>query len=141
MKKSKKILLGAMATSLLLGMSGCGGESNTSGGSALNSENYIKVAKSVYAQKDDGRVAPGELEKSSVGGIVLKTFEGAEKEKDIFFQKSYLKSFDDKIVELVVGYNNQTLTISTDKENKYATIDLDGQSTVVNMKEFTQKDK
>ena len=125
----KKIQLAALCITPLLFIA-CGGETKESV-SSLNSDNYLKVAKSVYAQQN-----------GQDGGLALATPPPPGKTMDantLYLTKS-VKPRNYQISEVVVQQDGTTLSVSVDSANKYATVTLSGADTAeqtVDMKSFT----
>ena len=125
----KKIQLTALCMTPLLFIA-CGAETKE-GVSSLNSDNYLKVAKSVYAQQN-----------GQDRGLALATPPPPGKAMDantLYLTKS-VKPRDHQLSEIVVEQDGTTLSVSIDSANKYATVTLSGDETAeqkVDMKSFT----
>ncbi len=122
-----KLLAAAGLSSLFL--VGCG-ETTSREDVSLSSENYISVAKSVYAQQN------GEER-----GIKLQRAVPGEEldNKSLYLTKS-VKPRAFRIRDIEVTQGDQKLSIKVDASNKYATVTLSGDETAkqtVDMKTFT----
>jgi hypothetical protein len=123
-----------VVTSVLATMlfTGCGAETREDSVSvALNSSNYIKVAKSAYAQQN-GEETTLRLE------AVLPP--GEELDAGTLYLTKVVKPRNTRISALEIQQGENTLFVTVDEANKYATVTLKGSESaqeVVDMKTFT----
>ncbi len=108
---------------------GCGGETQDNV-SQITSENYIKVAKSIYA-KENGQS----------NHITIHTpIPGQEMDENTLYLKKLVNPRGTKVTQVEVAQDSAQLHIQMDNDNKYATITLSGDEdakTKVDMKSFT----
>ena len=128
-----KSLFLTLTTTLLF--TACGGGATNdrdvlSSASALDSDNYVSVAKTLYAEQS------GKKTRSSLSTRSLKA-PNASREKDTLYLSKVEKPRGYKVEKLEVLYNDKLLTVDVDSSFKYATISYDGKSSKVNFKEFT----
>jgi len=122
-------------------LNGCGGGETSSSAlktisslkttTTLDSSNYIKIAKSIYALKSG--------KKSNIILLDLPA-PGKTLNKDAMYLKKIVKPRDYKISEIEVQYGTKVLSIIIDKKYKYATVKLITDEIiqeVIDMKEFT----
>jgi hypothetical protein len=121
-------------TSTILGilLIGCGGESarSTSDSVSISSENYINIAKGIYANPDKyQRALPAH----------------ANDDPNVIYIQDIIKPRDYKVTKIKANKGDQTITIDIDSANKNAIVSLshgnknrgDNRQQSVNMKEFT----
>jgi hypothetical protein len=127
MHTNLKLLASTFIATLLL--TGCGdtaerdGQTKVSDQSALNSNNYIKVAKSIYNE-------PKKFNRSLPPGAV--------KDQNTLYINSVVKPRDYKVTKIEAQQGDNTVKVWVDKNYKYATITLNGEKKqVINLKDFT----
>ena len=122
MIKKKNHLFALCLTPLLF--VACGGETKETV-SSLNTDNYIKVAKGLYASKIEVASPPAP---------------GADRDSNTLYLEKMVKPRDYQVSEIVVQQGDAALSINIDDKNKYATVTLSGDNEAqqtVDMKTFT----
>ena len=124
-------LLLTLSTTLLF--TACGGGENKGAdvsNSLLDSNNYLSVAKTLYAEQDG---------KQSRSSLVTKTLKApnASRDRDTLYVSKIEKPRGYKVEKLEVLYNDKKLTVSVDSNFKYATVSYGKESSKVNFREFT----
>ncbi len=128
MNISKKVLSLAILAPLFF--IGCGGETSESS-TSFNGDNYVKVAKSIYAGQNGG--------KSDIA-VAAAPAPGQSADADTLYLKKIVKPRNLQISEIVVQQGDTILSINVDDANKYATVTLSGDEAskqTVDMKTFT----
>jgi len=126
--KMKKNLLALCLTPLLF--IACGGETEVAT-PTLNADNYIKVAKSIYAEQNGANTDIT---------IVPAPGPGQSLDEDVIYLKKSVKPRNYQVSEVVVQQGNKTLSVTVDKANKYAKVTLSGEVSAeqtLDMKTFT----
>ena len=137
MSKLHTLIASSLISSFLL--VGCGSTASESDGSkttqaqnlGLDSENYISIAKKLYA-KESGKDISVAVKKLPAPGSVLdsKTLYLKRVTKPRDYIVTYIEAVQDKTI----------LTVNVDNDRKYATVKLSGDKEaqkVINMREFT----
>ena len=114
-------------------LTGCGDVGEENRGLSLDSSNYIKVAKSAYAQQS------GE---ETTLNLQTPLPPGVSKDTNALYLTNIVKPRDMEVSRLEVMQGVNTLTVQIDMDRKYATITLKGEQSaqkIVDMKTFTTK--